>query len=110
MYDDKEFIGKTLQEIRKRAKMTQSELAERVGISDKHLSKIETGKNLPSLNNFLKMAEVMKFSLDEFGIKSKISENNLKEKLLKAIYSASDKELAAYSKIIVALDEIIKML
>ena len=110
MYDDKEFIGKTLQEIRKRAKMTQSELAERVGISDKHLSKIETGKNLPSLNNFLKMAEVMKFSLDEFGIKSKISENNLKEKLLKAIYSASDKELAAYSKIIVTLDEIIKML
>lgn len=110
MYDDKEFIGKTLQEIRKRAKMTQSELAERVGISDKHLSKIETGKNLPSLNNFLKMAEVMKFSLNEFGIKSKISENNLKEKLLKAIYSASDKELAAYSKIIVTLDEIIKML
>ncbi len=110
MYDDKEFIGKTLQEIRKRAKMTQSELAERVGISDKHLSKIETGKNLPSLNNFLKMAEVMEFSLDEFGIKSKISENNLKEKLLKAVYSASDKELAAYSKIIVTLDEIIKML
>lgn len=110
MYDDKEFIGKTLQEIRKRAKMTQSELAERVGISDKHLSKIETGKNLPSLNNFLKMAEVMEFSLDEFGIKSKISENNLKEKLLKTIYSASDKELAAYSKIIITLDEIIKML
>lgn len=108
MYNDKEFIGKTLQEIRKRRKMTQQELAEKVGISDKHLSKIETGKNLPSLNNFLKMSEVMSFSLEEFGIKAKKFDNKLITNLLKVIYSASDSELKAYHKIIAVLNEILE--
>ena len=107
MYNDKVFIGKTLQEIRKRAKMTQSELAEKVGISDKHLSKIETGKNLPSLNNFLRMAEVLEFSLSEFGINSKETLNKDKQKLLKAIHSASDYEIKSYLDIIETLNRIL---
>ena len=36
-------------------KMTQYELAEKIGISEKHLSKIETGKNYPALDTFLKI-------------------------------------------------------
>ena len=75
IYSDKEFIGKTIQNIRKRANIKQNELAEKIGISEKHLSKIETGKNLPSLDNFLKMAEVLKFSLDDFGGSSRVDSN-----------------------------------
>ena len=68
MFSDKAFIGKTIQTLRKKSNIKQSALAELVGISEKHLSKIETVKNLPSLSNFLKIAQVLKFSLDDFGI------------------------------------------
>ena len=108
IYSDKNFIGKTIQTIRKRANIKQSELAEKVGISEKHLSKIETGKNLPSLDNFLKMAEVLHFSLEDFGIKSQVHNNEYKQTLLKIAYSASDYEAKSYCDIIDTLDKIIK--
>ena len=108
IYSDKEFIGKTIQTIRKKANIKQSELAEKIGISEKHLSKIETGKNLPSLDNFLKMAEVLNFSLDDFGIKSNTYENEYKQTLLKIAYSASDYEAKSYCEIIDTLNKIMK--
>lgn len=108
IYSDKEFIGKTIQTIRKKASIRQSELAEKIGISEKHLSKIETGKNLPSLDNFLKMAEVLKFNLDDFGIKTQSYENEHKQALLKIVYSASDFEAKSYCEIIDTLNKIIK--
>ena len=108
IYSDKEFIGKTIQNIRKKANIKQSELAEKIGISEKHLSKIETGKNFPSLDNFFKMAEILKFSLEDFGINTKKCENKFREKLLKTAYSASDYEVKSYCKIIEALDKIIE--
>ena len=108
IYSDKVFIGKTIQNIRKKANIKQSELAEKIGISEKHLSKIETGKNLPSLDNFLKMAEVLKFSLEDFGIKSNTYESEYKQTLLKIVYSASDYEAKSYCEIIDTLNKIMK--
>lgn len=108
-YNDKEFIGKTIQNIRKKANIKQSELAEKIGISEKHLSKIETGKNFPSLDNFFKMAEVLNFSLEDFGINSDKQENEYKQALLKIAYSSSDKEAKSYCEIIETLNKIIKL-
>lgn len=108
IYSDKEFIGKTIQNIRKKANIKQSELAEKIGISEKHLSKIETGKNLPSLDNFLKMAEVLNFSLDDFGIKSNPYDNEYKQTLLKIAYSSSDYEAKSYCEMINTLNKIMK--
>ena len=34
IYEDKKFIGKTIQTIRKKAKIRQSELAEKIGINE----------------------------------------------------------------------------
>ena len=106
--NDKEFIGKTIQTMRKRANIKQSELAEKIGISEKHLSKIETGKNLPSLDNFFKMAEILKFNLEDFGINSIQHQNEYKQRLLKIAYSASDNEAKSYCEIIETLDKIMK--
>ena len=59
---DKKLIAKVIQEARRNAKMTQYELAEKIGISEKHLSKIETGKNYPALDTFLKILSVLGFA------------------------------------------------
>ncbi len=108
MIDDKKFIGKTIQSLRKKADIKQSELAEKIGISEKHLSKIETGRNFPSLNNFLRMAQVLNFSLSDFGIKETATEDKYKELLLKLIYSSTEKESKAYYEMVETLNKIIK--
>lgn len=108
MIDDKKFIGKTIQSLRKKAHIRQSELAEKIGISEKHLSKIETGRNFPSLSNFLRMAQVLNFSLSDFGIKETESEDKYKELLLKLAYSAGEKEAKAYCEMIETLKKIMK--
>ena len=41
--------GKIIKELREKQNMTQSELAEMLSISDKTISKWETGKGLPDI-------------------------------------------------------------
>ena len=59
VFCDKEFIGNKIKEFRKKAKLTQAQLAEKIGLSETHMSKIETGTNTPTLENFLRIAEVL---------------------------------------------------
>lgn len=41
--------GKTIKELREKRRLTQKELAEKIGVSDKAVSKWETGKGLPDI-------------------------------------------------------------
>lgn len=106
IYCDKDFIADKIKTARKRAKLKQAELAEKIGISEKHLSKIETGKNFPALDNFLKIVEVLNLSLDDFGIKVVPNTSKEKEQLLKIILSADDDQVKAYLDIILNVKNI----
>lgn len=101
----KEYIGKLIQKARKDNKMKQSQLAEKVGISEKHLSKIETGKNYPALNNFLKIVEVLGLSFNDFGLTEEIKYSKQKENLYKVINTSSNNQLDLYTDIINALQK-----
>ena len=41
--------GKTIKELREKRSFTQKELAEKINVSDKTISKWETGKGLPDI-------------------------------------------------------------
>ena len=41
--------GKTIKELREKRKLTQKELAEKINVSDKTISKWETDKGLPDI-------------------------------------------------------------
>ena len=62
-----------LRYIREREGFTQSELAEKVGISQAALSNYENGKDRPSVDVCAKMAKALKVSIDDLvhGEKSK---------------------------------------
>lgn len=107
IYCDKDFIADKIKTARKKAKLKQSELAEKIGISEKHLSKIETGKNFPALDNFLKMIEVLNLNLEDFGIKIVSETSKEKEQLLKIILLADDEQIKAYLDIILNVKNII---
>ena len=104
---DKKIIGKIIQNFRKDAGIKQSELAEKIGISEKHLSKIETGKNYPSLDNFLRMASILNFNLEDFGIKNANIENGVKKELFNIIQSSSKGENCSFLKMKILLKEIL---
>ena len=61
----KEMVGKRIAGARKSAHMTQAELAERINISEKYLSRIERGKQLPSIEIVAKICEMLGVSADE---------------------------------------------
>ena len=107
-FDDKLFIAKKVRYYRKKMKLTQAELAEKVNLSVQHMSKIESGLYLPSLTTFFMLANVLKMDLVDFGYNLPISKNPLKNKLIEFISSASDTELIFYNNIIEGVNKSLK--
>ncbi len=87
----KETIGKRIAKARKGAKLTQAELAEEIGISEKYLSRIECGKQLPSIVIFLKICEVLYISVDELLGQAKGYSNQPVQNEMSGSFTATSK-------------------
>ena len=61
---DKVEIGSRLREARNIAKLTQEQLAEKVGIGTTYISDIERGAKFPSLSLFIKIVDALGVSSD----------------------------------------------
>ncbi len=106
-YDDKKFIGNKLKQARVKAGLSQIQLAEKIGLSEKHVSNIERGQNFPSLDTFFRLCEVFNLSLADFGINIQFEQNKQREELLNKIFSANDNKLQAYTTSLDSLDKIL---
>lgn len=58
-------LGKKIQKIRKGMKMTQEDLAEKVGVSTTYIGFIEQGRYAPSLEILEKIAKHLKIKINE---------------------------------------------
>lgn len=58
-------IGKFIGEIRKEKNMKQSELAERLGVTNKTVSRWETGKYMPDLSLFAEISKILDVTINE---------------------------------------------
>lgn len=58
-------IGKFIASCRKEQGMTQSTLAEKLGISDRAVSKWETGKSMPDSSIMLELCELLQINVNE---------------------------------------------
>lgn len=84
-------LGDNVQRLRKKNNLTQTELAEKIGISQKHLSDIETGTKFPSAGIIEKLAHELNVQVsilfggsDAYDISNKVTAlvmNNLQPKL-----------------------------
>lgn len=61
---DKLNMGDRIREIRKKQKLTQEQLAEKLGITLEYVSQIERGAKMPSMQVFIKILEVLNVSAD----------------------------------------------
>ena len=58
-------IGKFIASCRKEQGVTQAVLAEKLGISDRAISKWETGKSMPDSGIMLDLCELLKITVNE---------------------------------------------
>ena len=58
-------LGTMIAELRKQRGMTQLELAEQMGVTDKAVSKWERGLSCPDIHSILKLAEVLGISVED---------------------------------------------
>ena len=62
--DFRTFFSARLHETRKANHETQQQVADGLGVSRQHYQKFESGENLPSLENFIALADHFGVSLD----------------------------------------------
>ena len=73
-------IGAFISERRKAKGWTQSQLAEKLEITDKAISKWETGRSMPDLSLFMPLCTLLDVTLNELFAGECIAEEKLKEK------------------------------
>lgn len=99
-------IGKFIATCRKEKKLTQSQLAEKLNVTDRSVSKWETGKCMPDLSLFKPLCDELGITLTEFINGEKISNNDLKEKsdlTLKNTIEYTNKKISKGKKIIILI-------
>lgn len=74
-------IGKFISECRKKEKLTQLQLAEKLNITDRAVSKWETGKSLPDASIMLELCDVLKITVNDLLTGEKVSMEKYNEEL-----------------------------
>lgn len=69
-------IGKFIHDLRKEKELTQKQLAELVGVSDKTISKWETGRGIPDTAIMNELCQVLGISINELLSGEKLSVDN----------------------------------
>ena len=77
-------IGRFIAECRKKANLTQMQLAEKLGITDKAISKWERGMAMPDTSIMLELCDILSISVNELisGEKIDMENNNRKNEQL----------------------------
>lgn len=80
---DQRKIGKLIEKYRKQKKLTQKELANRLGVSNTAVSKWETGNNLPDISMLEPLSDVLEVDILELLKSQKSSHEDTSRKFIK---------------------------
>lgn len=87
---NQEKIGKFIKKLRKEKKLTQSELATKLGVTDKSISNWENGKNMPDLSLFKPLCEILGITINDLISGEKLNKDNYQEKFEENIINTID--------------------
>ncbi|MBQ8669511.1 helix-turn-helix transcriptional regulator [bacterium] len=83
----KQNLGQKIQKLRKTRKITQEQLAEKVGIDPKSISRIELGSNYPTPETLSAVASALNVEVYELFVFNNISYDKMKEEIINALDS-----------------------
>ena len=95
--DTKELLGLKIKEFRKQKKITQEKLAEKLELDVGYISKLEVGRNFPTIGTLEKIANVLDVELYELFKYADIKDKDFKVEINK-IYDelSKDKQMLLY--------------
>lgn len=73
-------IGKFIAQCRKNKNITQQELSEKLGVSDRTIGNWENGRNMPDLSLFKPLCDELDISLNDLMSGEKVDEKNTQQK------------------------------
>lgn len=85
-------IGKFITECRKKKNLTQAQLAENLNITDRAISKWETGKAMPDSDIMLDLCAILEISVNELLCGEKIDIEQKNEQLNELIFQMAKNE------------------
>lgn len=92
---NQEKIGKFIAQCRKGKQMTQAQLAEKLNVTDKAISKWETGKGMPDSSIMLELCDLLGISVNELLSGEVLSMENYKVKAEKNLIELQEKRSKA---------------
>ncbi len=78
---NQEKIGKFIQELRKQQNLTQLQLAEKLGVTDRAVSKWENGRCMPDLSLFIPLSQELGITINELLSGERLTEEKYQQKL-----------------------------
>ena len=100
---NQEKIGKFIAKCRKKKNMTQQELSDKLGVSDRTIGNWENGRNMPDLSLFKPLCKQLDVSINELLSGEYLTCNNYQERSEENILDTieySNKKIVKYSKFI----------
>ncbi len=95
---NQEKIGKFIAKCRKDKKMTQTELAEKLGVTDKSIGNWENGRNMPDLSLFKPLCDELGITINDLMSGERISKEKYQEKFEENIVNTIDYSTKQTSK------------
>ncbi len=103
---DSKIIGEFIKKQRTVKNLTQKQLAEKLGVTDKAISRWETGKGVPDVSLLIPLSNALEVSVHEILLGEKIEEEKKIEKYEETIVNTlttNKKQISSLHKIIYAL-------
>ena len=100
---NQEKIGKFIAECRKNKKMTQAELAEKLNITDRAISKWETGKGMPDTSIMLDLCNELGITVNELLSGEVIEMNNYEKKTEELLLEMAKREEEQNKRLLLAM-------
>ena len=110
---DQKKIGKFISEKRKELKLTQAQLAEKLGVTDKTVSRWENGNYMPDLSLLQQLSKELNVSINELLSGEKVSKEDYQQKFEENIISTidySNKKLDSVKTIIAVISTIFSII
>ena len=85
---NQEKIGKFISQLRKEKNMTQQELADKLGVTDRAISHWENGRRLPDYSLLKDLCDILSISINELFSGERISKEDYKKKADENLMSA----------------------
>ena len=87
---NQEKIGKFILELRREKNMTQQELADKIGVTDRAISKWENGRGMPDLSLMIPLCKELDITINELISGEKIEKKDYQSKLEENIVKTID--------------------